>query len=105
MLAVLESEELVRHLTPDLLAVTRLPAGGLIGTAKSHAEGVVSRYFAPVFGRPEDLVTGSAPCTIGPYPTSGGMGALSSRSGSRPNRHDRTQGSQVARTLGQRSIQ
>lgn len=67
VLAVLESEDAVRGLTPDLLAVTRLPAGGLIVTAKTRAGGVVSRYFAPAYGIPEDPVTGSAHCTIGPY--------------------------------------
>lgn len=67
MLAVLESEAAVRHLAPDLREVTRLPAGGLIVTAKRQAGGVVSRYFAPAYGIPEDPVTGSAHCTIGPY--------------------------------------
>lgn len=67
MLAVLESEDAVRGLAPDLQAVTRLPAGGLIVTARSRIGGVVSRYFAPVYGIPEDPVTGSAHCTIGPY--------------------------------------
>ena len=67
MLAVLESEEAVREFSPDLREVTRLPAGGLIITAKRRAGGVVSRYFAPAYGIPEDPVTGSAHCTIGPY--------------------------------------
>lgn len=67
MLAVLKSEELVRCLAPDLEAITRLPVGGLIVTARSHAGGVVSRYFAPAYGIPEDPVTGSAHCTIAPY--------------------------------------
>jgi predicted PhzF superfamily epimerase YddE/YHI9 len=67
MLAVLESEEAVRDLSPDLQAVMRLPVGGLIVTAKRHAGGVVSRYFAPAYGIPEDPVTGSAHCTIAPY--------------------------------------
>ena len=67
MIAVLESEDLVRRLAPDLEAITRLPVGGLIVTARSSAGGVVSRYFAPAFGIPEDPVTGSAHCTIAPY--------------------------------------
>ncbi len=67
MLAVLESEEAVRGLSPDLREVTRLPVGGLIVTARRRASGVVSRYFAPAYGIPEDPVTGSAHCTIGPY--------------------------------------
>ncbi|NPD06060.1 PhzF family phenazine biosynthesis protein [Nocardioides sp. zg-1308] len=67
VLAVLETEAAVRGLAPDLQAVTRLPAGGLIVTAKTRTGGVVSRYFAPAYGIPEDPVTGSAHCTIGPY--------------------------------------
>lgn len=67
MLAVLESEAAVRDLSPDLREIARLPVGGLIVTAKRRAGGVVSRYFAPAYGIPEDPVTGSAHCTIGPY--------------------------------------
>ena len=68
VLAVLPSERAVRELVPDLPAVERLPAGGLIVTARCHdSSGVVSRYFAPAYGIPEDPVTGSAHCTIGPY--------------------------------------
>lgn len=67
MLAILGSERAVRDLTPDLREVARLPVGGLIVSAKREAGGVVSRYFAPAYGIPEDPVTGSAHCTIGPY--------------------------------------
>lgn len=67
ILVVLETEDGVRTLTPDLLSVSRLPAGGLIATARRDAGGVVSRYFAPAYGIPEDPVTGSAHCTVGPY--------------------------------------
>ncbi|MGK5111665.1 PhzF family phenazine biosynthesis protein [Geodermatophilus sp. CPCC 205506] len=67
MLAVLASEGAVRDLSPDLQAVVRLPVGGLIVTARRRVGGVVSRYFAPAYGIPEDPVTGSAHCTIGPY--------------------------------------
>lgn len=52
---------------PDLQAIARLPVGGLIVTAKRRAGGVVSRYFTPAYGIPEDPVTGSAHCTIAPY--------------------------------------
>jgi predicted PhzF superfamily epimerase YddE/YHI9 len=41
--------------------------GGLIVTARRQAGGVVSRYFALAYGIPENPVTGSAHCTIGPY--------------------------------------
>lgn len=57
----------MRTLTPDLLRVSHLPVGGLIVTARRAAASVVSRYFAPAYGIPEDPVTGSAHCTIGPY--------------------------------------
>lgn len=67
ILAVLDSEDAVRNLAPDLREVERLPVGGLIVTAKRRAGGVVSRYFAPAVGIPEDSVTGSAHCTIAPY--------------------------------------
>lgn len=67
VLAVLASVEAVRSLTPNLQAVARLPAGGLIVTAAGGGAAVVSRYFAPAYGIPEDPVTGSAHCTIGPY--------------------------------------
>jgi predicted PhzF superfamily epimerase YddE/YHI9 len=67
VLAVLETADVVRRLTPDLQGVARLPAGGLIVTARTRAGEVVSRYFAPAYGIPEDPVTGSAHCTIGPY--------------------------------------
>ncbi|MEV6495155.1 PhzF family phenazine biosynthesis protein [Actinoplanes sp. NPDC051633] len=68
ILAVLADEDAVRGLVPDLRAVEQLPAGGLIVTALgAGGTDVVSRYFAPAFGIPEDPVTGSAHCTIGPY--------------------------------------
>jgi PhzF family phenazine biosynthesis protein len=67
LLAVLASENAVRELSPDLQEVGRLPVGGLIVTARRQAGGIVSRYFAPAYGIPEDSVTGSAHCTIGPY--------------------------------------
>lgn len=67
--AVLESEAVVRALAPDPGAVARLGARGVILTARADDEGydVVSRFFAPEAGVPEDPVTGSAHCAIGPY--------------------------------------
>ncbi len=55
----------LRERTPR--AVEQLPAGGLIVTAPGTGGDVVSRYFAPAYGVPEDPVTGSAHFTIGPY--------------------------------------
>jgi predicted PhzF superfamily epimerase YddE/YHI9 len=69
-LAVLEDEAAVRALRPDLGALEALPGGGLIVTAEAAAgtdADIVSRYFAPRAGIPEDHVTGAAHCTLGPY--------------------------------------
>ena len=67
---VLASESEVRQLAPDLGAVARLDARGVILTAPADAASpydVASRFFAPGAGVPEDPVTGSAHCAIGPY--------------------------------------
>jgi PhzF family phenazine biosynthesis protein len=65
----LESETAVRKLAPDLGALARLPVRGVIVTARSESDGYdfVSRFFAPAAGVPEDPVTGSAHCGLGPY--------------------------------------
>ena len=68
--AVLADETAVRTLAPDPAAVARLGARGVILTAPADASteaDVVSRFFAPGSGVPEDPVTGSAHCAIGPY--------------------------------------
>lgn len=59
----------VRTLEPDLVAIGRIPARGIIVTAPADQEGVdfVSRFFAPASGVPEDPVTGSAHCALGPW--------------------------------------
>ncbi len=70
-LAVLPSEADVRALDPDAAGRAALAAGvrGLVVTAPGDADGidVVSRFFAPAAGVPEDPVTGSAHCVLGPY--------------------------------------
>lgn len=62
-------EQAVRTLRPDLAALERLPVRGIIVTARSDQPGVdfVSRFFGPACGVPEDPVTGSAHCTLGPW--------------------------------------
>lgn len=68
-LVELESEAAVRALAPDLAALARLPVRGIVVTARS-ANGkydFVSRFFAPGAGIPEDPVTGSAHCGLGPF--------------------------------------
>lgn len=67
-LARLGSAEAVRRLAPDLAAIARLPAAGLIVTAAGEGDhDCVSRYFAPAKGIPEDPVTGGAHCALAPY--------------------------------------
>jgi predicted PhzF superfamily epimerase YddE/YHI9 len=69
--ALVEVEEpgWVRSLDPDLSAIGRMPWRGLIVTAPSDREGIdfISRFFGPAVGVPEDPVTGSAHCALGPY--------------------------------------
>ena len=66
-LAVLESEDAVRNLTPDFASLATLHPFGTIVTAPGREVDFVSRFFGPSFGIPEDQVTGSAHCTLTPY--------------------------------------
>lgn len=65
----LEDAEAVRSLDPDMNTLASLPARGVIVTAESPDTEIdfVSRFFAPGVGVPEDPVTGSAHCALGPY--------------------------------------
>jgi PhzF family phenazine biosynthesis protein len=69
VLVEVADEASVRSLTPDLAALEQFGVRGFIVTARasSDAYDFVSRYFAPRFGIPEDPVTGSAHCCLGPY--------------------------------------
>jgi PhzF family phenazine biosynthesis protein len=64
-----KSEGIVRSLKPDLQALASLGHRGVIVTSLSSDPGFdfVSRFFAPGVGIPEDPVTGSAHCCLGPY--------------------------------------
>ncbi len=67
-LAVFQGETVVRNLVPDLAAIARLDRSGVIVTAPGEGEyDMVSRYFTPARGIPEDPVTGSAHCALAPY--------------------------------------
>ena len=68
-LAEVASEDAVRELRPDIGALAALPYRGVIVTARATTAGLdfVSRFFAPAVGVPEDPVTGSAHCVLGPY--------------------------------------
>jgi PhzF family phenazine biosynthesis protein len=68
-LVEVENEEAVRAIRPDFARLTLYPVRGIIVTARAHhsAYDFVSRFFAPRAGVPEDPVTGSAHCCLGPY--------------------------------------
>lgn len=67
-LVLLESEQVVRELAPDIAAIARMDRSGVIVTAQgSDIYDFVSRYFAPAKGIPEDPVTGGAHCALVPY--------------------------------------
>ena len=69
-LVVVSPDDLL-GLEPDLAALAALPLAGLIVSARPDPADaafdgvdVISRYFAPAVGIPEDPVTGSAHCTL-----------------------------------------
>lgn len=62
------SEQIVRDLRPDISALARIDTRGIIVTARAAGKyDFVSRFFGPRAGVPEDPVTGSAHCALGPY--------------------------------------
>lgn len=69
LLAVFSDEKAIRTLRPNMSLISRIDARGIIATAPaaSPSYDFVSRFFAPKVGVPEDPVTGSAHCTLGPY--------------------------------------
>lgn len=63
------SEDVVRQCQPDHSRLRRLPARGVIVTARSTGGefDFISRFFAPGSGIDEDPVTGSAHSALGPW--------------------------------------
>jgi PhzF family phenazine biosynthesis protein len=58
----------VEDTRPDFAALAAIPCRGVAVTAAGQgADHVVSRFFAPASGIPEDAVTGSLHCALGPY--------------------------------------
>lgn len=66
-LAIVESEQAVLSLEPDLRVLERLHPYGVAVSAPGESADFVSRYFAPGYGIPEDPVTGSIHCALGPH--------------------------------------
>jgi PhzF family phenazine biosynthesis protein len=69
LLVELETEAAVRMLRPEVAALARVDARGVIVTARARAGeyDFVSRFFAPRVGVDEDPVTGSAHCVLAPF--------------------------------------
>ncbi|HHM05079.1 MAG TPA: PhzF family phenazine biosynthesis protein [Gammaproteobacteria bacterium] len=68
-LVEVDSAETVRKLQPDFAALGAISARGVMVTARDESGryDFVSRFFAPAAGIPEDPVTGSAHCCLGPF--------------------------------------
>lgn len=66
-LAVYETEDDIRALSPDLTRLFSLDKLGVVATAPGRKADFVSRCFFPHVGVDEDPVTGSAHCELAPY--------------------------------------
>jgi len=68
-LVEVDSEETVRKLKPNFGLLEEIPTRGIIVTSRASSPGYdfVSRFFAPRAGIPEDPVTGSSHCCLGPF--------------------------------------
>lgn len=66
-LVVLQHEQELRTVVPDMMKLAKLDAFAVIVTAPGDTCDFVSRFFAPAAGVPEDPVTGSAHSTLVPY--------------------------------------
>lgn len=66
---VVDSEQVIRSLTPDFARLREIPMRGVIVTSEMEGDefDFVSRYFAPGAGVDEDPVTGSAHCCLAPF--------------------------------------
>jgi len=66
-LAILEDEDTVKNLIPDIDKIAKMPSRGLIVSAKGKEVDFVSRVFGPNVGVDEDPVTGSAHALLATY--------------------------------------
>lgn len=67
LMAVYKNEQEIRNIKPDFSILGKLPYLGIIATARGDTYEVVSRFFAPSMGIPEDPVTGSAHTLLIPF--------------------------------------
>jgi PhzF family phenazine biosynthesis protein len=68
-LVAVRDEGVLRGLRPNMSGLAQLPVRGVIVTCAAAAPpfDFLSRFFAPAAGVPEDPVTGSAHCALGPF--------------------------------------
>ncbi len=68
-LVEIESAEVIRNLQPNFSLLATVECRGVMVTARSDSDeyDFISRFFGPAVGIPEDPVTGSAHCCLGPY--------------------------------------
>jgi PhzF family phenazine biosynthesis protein len=68
-LVEVESEEILRGMSPDHSMLRKIPVRGVIVTSRASTAGFdfISRFFAPGSGIDEDPVTGSSHTALGPY--------------------------------------
>ena len=68
-LVEVDSEKIVRELSPDFALLRAVRTRGVMVTSLADSPGhdFISRFFAPSVGINEDPVTGSAHCCLGPY--------------------------------------
>jgi PhzF family phenazine biosynthesis protein len=68
-LVEVESENVLRGMSPDFFRLGQIEVSGVIVTSRSESPqyDFVSRFFAPWAGINEDPVTGSAHCCLGPF--------------------------------------
>ena len=66
-LVLLENEEAVANVKPDMTEIAKLETRAVIVTAPGNTVDFVSRFFAPKVGVPEDPVTGSAHSMLIPF--------------------------------------
>jgi predicted PhzF superfamily epimerase YddE/YHI9 len=64
---VYQDELELRSLKPDMAGLLPLHPNGVVATAPGRVADIVSRYFAPSYGIPEDPVTGSTHSGLTPY--------------------------------------
>lgn len=66
-LLIYDTEDEIKHLSPNLEIISKLGGRGVIVSAKGDKVDFVSRFFAPQSGINEDPVTGSAHTTLTPF--------------------------------------